>query len=103
MVCCWIFNTARLSQCQGYLSARPHPEGIPEHSHTSFAVAVAVAVAALNLPRCHVLHVLFCCGKTAEAEAVVSVNQKDWLVMHMHMQLKLEELRGPPNPWFTVT
>jgi hypothetical protein len=29
----------------------------------------------------------------------VSVNEKNWLVMHMHVQLKLDELRGPPNPW----
>jgi hypothetical protein len=33
----------------------------------------------------------------------VSVNEKKWLVMHMHVQLKLNELRGPPNPWLTVT
>jgi hypothetical protein len=39
------------------------------------------------------------CSKIAEAEAVVSVNEKKWLVMHMHVQLKLDELRGPPNPW----
>jgi hypothetical protein len=25
------------------------------------------------------------------------------LVMHMHVQLKLDELRAPPNPWLTVT
>jgi hypothetical protein len=44
-----------------------------------------------------------CCSKIAEAEAAVSVNKKKWLVMHMHVQLKLDELRGPPNPWLTVT
>jgi hypothetical protein len=38
------------------------------------------------------------CGKIAEAEAAVSVNKKKWLVMHMYVQLKLDELRGPPNP-----
>jgi hypothetical protein len=38
------------------------------------------------------------CSKIAEAEAAVSVNEKKWLVMHMHVQLKLDELRGPPNP-----
>ncbi len=43
------------------------------------------------------------CSKIAEAEAAVSVNEKVWLVMHMHVQLKLDELRGPPNPWLTVT
>jgi hypothetical protein len=42
-----------------------------------------------------------CCNKIAEAEAAVSVNEKKWLVMHV--QLKLDELRGPPNPWLTVT
>jgi hypothetical protein len=41
-------------------------------------------------------------SKIAEAEAVVSVNEKKWLVMLMHVQLKLDELRGPPNPWLTV-
>ena len=35
-----------------------------------------------------------CCSKIAEAEAAVSVNKKKWLVMHMHVQLKLDELRG---------
>jgi hypothetical protein len=39
-----------------------------------------------------------CCGKIAEAEAAVSVNEKKWLVMHMHVQLKLDELRGPVWP-----
>jgi hypothetical protein len=28
----------------------------------------------------------------------VSVNEKKWLVMHMHVQLKLDKLRGPPSP-----
>jgi hypothetical protein len=39
----------------------------------------------------------FCCSKIAEAEAAVSVNEKKWLVvvMHMHVQLQLDELRGP--------
>jgi hypothetical protein len=44
-----------------------------------------------------------CCNNIAEAEAAVSVNEKKWLVMHMHVQLKLDELWGPPNPWLTVT
>jgi hypothetical protein len=35
------------------------------------------------------------CSKIAEAEAAVSVNEKKWLVMHMHVQLQLDELRGP--------
>jgi hypothetical protein len=39
---------------------------------------------------CHLL-----CSKIAEAEAAVSVNEKKWLVMHMHVQLQLDELRGP--------
>jgi hypothetical protein len=37
------------------------------------------------------------CSKIAEAEAAVSVNEKKWLVMNMHVQLKLDELRGPPT------
>ena len=35
------------------------------------------------------------CSKIAEAEAAVSVNENKWLVMHMHVQLQLDELRGP--------
>jgi hypothetical protein len=31
------------------------------------------------------------CSKIAEAEAAVSVNEKKWLVMHMHVQLQLDE------------
>jgi hypothetical protein len=31
----------------------------------------------------------------AEAEAAVSVIEKKWLVRHMHLQLKLDELRPP--------
>jgi hypothetical protein len=34
-----------------------------------------------------------CCSKIAEAEAAVSVNEKEWLVMHMHVHLQLDELR----------
>ena len=46
-----------------------------------------------------------CCSKIAETEAVVSVNEKKLLEMHMymHVQLMQYELRGPPNPWLTVT
>jgi hypothetical protein len=50
-----------------------------------------------------VVCVPLCCSNIAEAEAAVSVNEKRWLVMHMRVQLKLDELRGPPNPWLTVT
>ena len=32
------------------------------------------------------------CSKIAEAEAAVSVNEKKWLVMHMHVQLQLDDL-----------
>jgi hypothetical protein len=35
------------------------------------------------------------CSKIAEAEAGVSVNEKKWLVMHVHVQMRLDELRGP--------
>ena len=42
-----------------------------------------------------------CCSKITEAEAAVSVNEKKWLVMHVHVQLRLDELWGPPNLWFT--
>jgi hypothetical protein len=42
---------------------------------------------------------VLCCSKIAEAEAGVSVNEKKWLVMHVHVQMRLDELRGPPNPW----
>jgi hypothetical protein len=30
-----------------------------------------------------------CCSKIAEAAAAVSVNEKKWLVMHMHVQLNV--------------
>jgi hypothetical protein len=46
--------------------------------------------------------VLWCCNKIAEAEAAVSVNEKKLLEMLMHVQLQLDELQGPPNPWLTV-
>ena len=51
--------------------------------------------------RCASMQACASCNKIAEAEAAVSVNKKKWLVMHMHVQL--DELRGPPNPWLTVT
>ena len=73
------------------------------HSHTSYIIH----------NQQHEHHQLYCsatvqqlverCGKIAEAEAAVSVNGKKWLVMHMHVQLKLDEPRGPPKPWLTVT
>jgi hypothetical protein len=31
------------------------------------------------------------CNKVAEAEAAVSVNEEKWLVMHVHVQLRLDE------------
>ena len=43
-----------------------------------------------------------CSNKIADAEAAVSVNEKKGLVMHMHVQLQLDELRGPPNPCHKV-
>jgi hypothetical protein len=48
-------------------------------------------------------HTAVRCSKIAEAEAAVSVNEKKWLVMHVNMPMRLDELRGPPNPWLTVT
>jgi hypothetical protein len=42
------------------------------------------------------------CSKIAEAEAAVAVSKKKWLVMHMHVQLKLNKFRGPPNSCLTV-
>ncbi len=36
-----------------------------------------------------------CCSKIAEAEAVVSVNDENTLVMHVSVQLWLDELRRP--------
>jgi hypothetical protein len=38
---------------------------------------------------------MLCCSKIAEAEAGVSVNEKKWLVMHVHVQMRLDKLRGP--------
>jgi hypothetical protein len=35
------------------------------------------------------------CSKIAQAEAGVSVDEKKWLVMHVHVQMRLDELRGP--------
>jgi hypothetical protein len=37
------------------------------------------------------------CSKIAEAEAVVSVNKKKWLMMHVRVQMRLDDLRGPPT------
>jgi hypothetical protein len=42
-------------------------------------------------------HVMGLCSKIAEAEAVVSVNEKKWLVMHMHVQMRLASF-GAPKP-----
>jgi hypothetical protein len=35
---------------------------------------------------------VFFCNKIAEAEAAGSVSERKWLVMHMHVQLKLDEV-----------
>jgi hypothetical protein len=48
-----------------------------------------------NVLCCYIGVMGICCSKIAEAEAAVSVNEKKWLVMHMHVQLQLDELRGP--------
>jgi hypothetical protein len=45
---------------------------------------------------CYSVHWVYCSNRIAEAEAAVSVNENKWLVMHMHVQLKLDELRPPP-------
>jgi hypothetical protein len=54
----------------------------------------SLAIMAHNIAQ-HMSHVLLGCSKIVEAEAAVSVNEKKWLVMHMHVQLQLDELRGP--------
>jgi hypothetical protein len=41
--------------------------------------------------------ILTSCNKIANAEAAVSVNENKWFVMHMHVQLKLDELWGPTH------
>ena len=43
------------------------------------------------------------CNKIAEAEAVVSVNEKKWLVMHVHVQLRLVLDMGVPGLCTLVT
>jgi hypothetical protein len=53
-----------------------------------------VGKAAIALQQ-HVPEAFLCCSKIAEAEAGVSVNEKKWLVMHVHVQMRLHELRGP--------
>jgi hypothetical protein len=56
------------------------------------------AALGLGLTVCSpMVHQRLCCSKIAEAEAVVSVNEKEWLVMHVHVQMRLDELRGPPT------
>jgi hypothetical protein len=44
-----------------------------------------------------------CCSKIAEAEAAVSVNEKKWLVMHMHVQLQLDELPACWHELYNMT
>jgi hypothetical protein len=39
-----------------------------------------------------------CCSKIAEAEAAVSIKEKKWLVMHMHVQLRLDEVGTAAQP-----
>ena len=72
-----------------------HPDHIYQSScaHSALSVRLVYKSWRGQLPNtwCHLL----CCNKIAEAEAAVSVNKRKWLVMHMHVQLKLDELRGP--------
>jgi hypothetical protein len=74
------------------------------HSGCIGVVSVEFEIMSAALKGCAVsLCRAACCSKIAEAEAAVSVNEKKWLVMHMHVQLRLDELWAPPNPWLTVT
>jgi hypothetical protein len=41
-----------------------------------------------------------CCNKIADAQAAVSVNEKKWLVMHMHVQL--DELHQVCLPFLAI-
>ena len=43
-----------------------------------------------------------CCNKIADAQAAVSVNEKKWLVMHMHVQLQLDELHQVCLPFLAI-
>ena len=61
--------------------------------YTCAAMLTTVSSCSLKL----VMHGSMHCRKIAEAEAAVFVNEKKWLVMRMHVQLKLDELRGAPN------
>jgi hypothetical protein len=54
-----------------------------------------IQLLAYNLPFKACCFSRLCCSKIAEAEAAVSFNEKKWFVMHMHVQLQLDELRGP--------
>ena len=81
--------------CQNYCHLERHDEKVGECSS-------APAASTMRSTAQHVHGCEGCCSKIAEAEAAVSVNEKKCLVMHMHVQLKLDELRAPPNPWLTV-
>jgi len=54
----------------------------------------------------HCLCVVACCSKIAEAEAAVSVNEKKWLMMHVHVQMRLDVGRYGGSftllPWCTL-
>jgi hypothetical protein len=73
------------------------------HAPAAAAAPTAVFASSSCAAAAWELQVTGGCSKIAEAEAAVSVSEKKWLVMHMHVQLKLDELRGAPNPWLTVT
>ena len=70
-----------------------------EHNNTLFAACIRASVQCeqRECVQSHSIlflqepgHVSLCCNKIAEAEAVVSVNEKKWLVMHvMHVHVSL--------------
>ena len=73
-------------QCSPQIhSHAPHGNATTQHIHgpqglfhQKVTPASRCAVLAVNWPALH-------CKKIAEAEAVVSVNEKNWLVMHVHV------------------
>ena len=64
---------------------------LPGDTSAGTSCAAVLIVLQMHAPETLIAH---CCNKIADAEAAVSVNEKKWFVMVMHVQLQLDELRG---------
>ena len=94
---CWHCGVLNADWAGHSVAWRPgQTKGSPAYRQLSYCPTAGAGMPCISFVSrwCH-FELVFFCNKIAEAEAAGSVNEEKWLVMHMHVQLKLDDSSKP--------